>query len=776
MVHELKLREQEIAHLRQQVKDQMSSAEKLSLELSEYKEVSQRAREAINRADAARREMETASQEMKRNVNRSRSRSPNLDGSSIAEFRELCEEVERLRKDVAELDTPHKLEKVEETKLSVLRELQLQLTNRDDVIKLLRGELEQKTGELVEARNSISTLEDRRSLLETKLSDATAEVVEARKESLEKRNKIAEQLEEALVSAGEREQAFTQKLDDVEAKWREKVEQAMQGEEEAKCQICEFQVKTREQEREADVLSERITTLEHERQEEAQRYKDQIEGLRRDLGASHERYRSLETTSLDEKAKILAQVHVLEGQVELLRPLRAEVSTLTVQLAVAQRTLEETVRQAQEAREAYERSLHEERQCSNLAREGHADAEAALRKKEDELSVARDEIGCLKEELERGDPAAVGELANLTAQYRILGETAAGLRTSLEQSRASVEQQETQKATLAARLADSNAQREAVMTELEEVRQAEADREEQVKVLQERLEAVQDELEKVREEESEATKAEVRKAMDVCDERHSIQTVDLQNELKKKTNQLQDMTRKYNKVANELAKTKNKPVLNATIGSSSNPESLGGNSNGSGAEKQKRDAHEAPGEAVEAAADVPESPSSAEIAREVLASAARASQEAQQRSVPMTLTDIDNRIVDEGEGQDGRHGEGVAFRSSELAKRQLSTVIGRDDAEPLAPPSRRRKDPEAAPDSTTATDVDPDRLPSSATRLTKTTRKKARPNVVGSGGTAPGATETGMLGEDDETTSQTGSTKTKLRPVVNKYSSTKRKK
>ena len=116
------------------------------------------------------------------------------------------------------------------------------------MIKLLRDELDQKTGEILEARDTNALLEDRRQSLEFKITQLNSDLELSKLSHATDRSKLADQIESSLVSAKEREEQQEAKMDELEAKWSGKVWEARGQEDQANAEVRELRARLEEKE------------------------------------------------------------------------------------------------------------------------------------------------------------------------------------------------------------------------------------------------------------------------------------------------------------------------------------------------------------------------------------------------------------------------------------------------------------------------------------------------------------------------------------------------
>ena len=116
------------------------------------------------------------------------------------------------------------------------------------MIKLLRDELDQKTGEVLEARDTNALLEDRRQSLEVKITQLNSDLEISKLSYATDRSKWGDQIEASLVSAQEREEQQEAKMDELEAKWSGKVWEARGREDQANAEVRELRARLEEKE------------------------------------------------------------------------------------------------------------------------------------------------------------------------------------------------------------------------------------------------------------------------------------------------------------------------------------------------------------------------------------------------------------------------------------------------------------------------------------------------------------------------------------------------
>lgn len=89
----------------------------------------------------------------------------------------------------------------------------------EGVIKLLRADLESRTGELSEARDTISTLNTEQQKAFSRIDHLTSELNSTRSSAHQDKQKLRDRLEEALLDAVEREQSLLKQNETSMQKW-----------------------------------------------------------------------------------------------------------------------------------------------------------------------------------------------------------------------------------------------------------------------------------------------------------------------------------------------------------------------------------------------------------------------------------------------------------------------------------------------------------------------------------------------------------------------------
>lgn len=101
----------------------------------------------------------------------------------------------------------------------------------DRVIKLLRSELESRTGELSESRDTISLLSTERHVAYTRIDNLSTDLEEYRREAEREKKESREEHDKSTAEAREREQRLTRQVEETVEKWTGLLFEAKRGEE-----------------------------------------------------------------------------------------------------------------------------------------------------------------------------------------------------------------------------------------------------------------------------------------------------------------------------------------------------------------------------------------------------------------------------------------------------------------------------------------------------------------------------------------------------------------
>ncbi|GAA5945460.1 hypothetical protein JCM3775_003700, partial [Rhodotorula graminis] len=306
---------------------------------------------------------------------------------SVVSAVEMREELKDVKEAVSAhcLDEKNELwlERVEETKLAVLKELQAELSNRGDVIKLLRDDLEVKAGSLAEARSRVqqleTTLDDAQrasTARETAATKREAHVLALLEAARVDRARHRDELDRLLVGAADKQEALTAKVGEglerekkLRDEWIRAKEEVGRRDEEVKRvakRVNELEKKHADDAHALEQLSADLSTARDELNAEIQQSADRLKKAHDDL----ERERAEHVKRVD----------------EVKAPLNAE-------LVKTQSALAEAV----SAREKVERKLREQveevssvkSQAEHLEREKEV-AVASKREAEDSLRALSD--------------------------------------------------------------------------------------------------------------------------------------------------------------------------------------------------------------------------------------------------------------------------------------------------------------------------------------------------------------------------------------------------
>ncbi|GAA5886661.1 hypothetical protein JCM5296_005363 [Sporobolomyces johnsonii] len=566
MQRQLQVQNNEIRHLRQQLTDKTNELQKVTSEKNRVKrEVCERARLALSDASAANDALRTTATDMRTAIQALKS-----EIGPISSVEQVRKELETIRSDLETTFSGSSgelwLEKNEETKVSVLKEMQAEITKRQGVISLLREQLEFKTGEIVEARDRILELEQRVADFESKAASFLNELHDVRTSSLEEKTRLADQLQATLLAATERDEAMAAKVDEMEGRWKEKVDEAERKEQEMRGRLAEFEEKAR-----VEMGEVRAALGEKERE---------CEGLKRISVVQREQNAALERENArhaDEKAALTRQLEhdkgVHDAALEREKAVSLELKAQNDQLIKSHRAQSDddekrisSLRDRVAALEGREKSLLTlEEDLRGQLRSTFADMtelqqqQATGQRCQSEVARLEDTISRYEAEIERlkisADTLAMEKSAAVRAKER-LEESHTSLVDENTTLIAST-QQHASSATSA--LADASAQRARVQT-----------LEEQLETLQSAQRDSVAQLEELKIKNEAHTQGEVKKAIEICKERHARDLAQKQNELKRVNNKLEDTAKRLQKASSELAKLKSKPVIDQHSASSSN--------------------------------------------------------------------------------------------------------------------------------------------------------------------------------------------------------------
>lgn len=153
----------------------------------------------------------------------------------------------------------------------------------EQVIKFLRGELDDKTGSLAEARSRVDDLESRCEAVERTSAHLQSTLDAAMDEARVDKQALGEKLDAALLCAAEREEAQRVKLDEIETSWKDNVEAGMQREDVLRSKWIE--AKNEAALRETELHNEIVKAKEAARVELLQR-QDEVDALKTTIKSS----------------------------------------------------------------------------------------------------------------------------------------------------------------------------------------------------------------------------------------------------------------------------------------------------------------------------------------------------------------------------------------------------------------------------------------------------------------------------------------------------------
>ncbi|GAA5822196.1 hypothetical protein JCM11251_004887 [Rhodosporidiobolus azoricus] len=452
------------------------------------------------------------------------------------------------------------LERHEETKVAVLKELQAELINRQGVIDLLRDKLDSRTGELAESRDLLIDVKSRIAELELTKTSLSAELDAIRRTIGEEKLAMADKLEAALVAGMEREKTYQERLEQAHEKG-EKVRRHMSE----RCEEVEGNLAHAK--REASDMEER-------HKEELQSMKETLQSKEAECAALSQRIDTV-TNELHETKRAFAA-------------LDAALQRKDADLVEAQETAAQ-VREILRAHEQRKVALTEQLNELRLARESHKRDLAAVTscgeadKQEIERLQAR--LATAQERLANPsiDSAQVEELSRLRAANVELNATNASLSADkesivaekhlLEQSLHAAVEKETRTQE---ELFELSSRASRLEKDLGAAQHQLSQQDEKSQALERELAAarsaqpdIDTKLKEAAAKAEEEKKKAVRAAIASTREGAARDLASKSNELKRLSNRYEDTNKKLQKVSNELAKAKGAAVLNQHIGSSS---------------------------------------------------------------------------------------------------------------------------------------------------------------------------------------------------------------
>ncbi|GAA5966878.1 hypothetical protein JCM3765_004588 [Sporobolomyces pararoseus] len=576
MLHVVQNMETEIVNLN----DQLTEKSRELLEVSEEKELFktkmiESSRQAIKKVEEANQALATTYSEARNAL------AAQDNGNSFSTvIEELRRDLDSLKKDINEsvagVDGSSKLEKNEGTKLEILRELQSQLATREEVHKLLRADLESRTGELAEARDTISNLNTAQQKAYQRIDYVTAELNSTRLSADQDKQKRRDQLDKALLDAVEREQTLLKQNEDSIQKWSNALLESKNAENKLEIELRELRNVLQAKEEEI------IQTWKLKLSEVQQKYEEEI--------------RTISNTNAGERMELTFNLKVARDQLE---SLKHEFDRREEALSRMQVDVKALVESSERDQEALRTSRLELEQLQSRLAEKTADVddyEARLHDLQNRLSEAESsaavtfqlEIERIEKEKREASSAKKGleeELAALNSEHGTLTSTVSRLESSLATAQSTNSSLESKILDLVEKLSDSEATRSDQSSKLES-------KDEELRELR----ALKDSFEKEKEKYANEEKEKLRSAFLQA---HTKDKINLTNENKKLRNQLANETKKLRKTQIDLAEARGKNVMNPVSSSNGSAGSNGENRAGDGGSEKSNERNDDPGKSGE---------------------------------------------------------------------------------------------------------------------------------------------------------------------------------
>ncbi|GAA5904641.1 uncharacterized protein JCM6883_003851 [Sporobolomyces salmoneus] len=563
MIARLKIQDVEIHDLQVSLEQKSLELGSISEEKRQFKkEISDRTRQALAKIEAANESVVTTYSEA---IKASQLREEEIASSNVVD--ELRQDLESLKNDLSRSvvgsNGKFKLEKNEETKLEILRELQNELTNRDNVISLLRQELEKRTGELSEARDLVSTVSTERSDAYQRLDLLYRQIESDRAIAQEDRTRLRNQLDDALIAGAEKEKELKKQHEETLVSWSNGMKASQIKEDELKAEVEKIRKE-----------------MESEEAKIKQDWKEKVNKIQQE---SNEKLRVLSNNHAEERLKLELNLKVAREGADQIPSLKNDVKRLEQELKRSQNSVQGLVESAERDQEALRASRKEAESLNQKLATKTADVnklEAQLTDMQSRLSISESTAAeSHKVEIERleAEKAAIfsaktlveAQLHELVAERDSLISTITRLESSLSSARTTTDSLEAKVDSLTQELASSETVRSEQNARLVEL---ESDREEV-----EKLRKVEEELQSVRarvEEEKRAFADQEKEKLRIgLEELHAIDKMELTNKNKSLNNKLKEKEKQLNKSQNELAMVKGKLVLNPNSSATGSPES-----------------------------------------------------------------------------------------------------------------------------------------------------------------------------------------------------------
>ncbi|GAA6023941.1 hypothetical protein JCM11491_000297 [Sporobolomyces phaffii] len=469
----------------------------------------------------------------------------------------------------------HKLEQNQETKLSVLRQLEDQLADRDRVIKLLRTDLETRTGEVSEARDTIGILSTERQLAYVRIDGLASEVEQNRAAAERERKQLRDEIDRARLDAGEREQVQLKRAEEAAEKWSKLVLEA--------------------QTRLADEIKGRQTEVAQKLEESDQVWQGKIDQVHNDY---KEKIRVLSTAHAEERVKLSLGVKVAREEADQASKLQSEAKQ---ELCKANNRIQALVDSAKEDERDYQTKIREKDAA-------HVELQSRLALRVTEIDKCQEQISTLQARLSASESDKSESTRAVITRLESELSQAVSARGLAERQLSTAEEERDSLASngnaLESALSTAQSTIEALKAQISDLRQELAEATRFVSPVSPgsltHLESASEELDRLRKIEDEfkefkdgtekaqgeAVEVAVKAATDRVKlelvERHAQAMAEAQDEQRKLANQVENQMRKLNKAQNELASAKGIPVLNPNSSSHGSSESIGGGGSGGG--------------------------------------------------------------------------------------------------------------------------------------------------------------------------------------------------
>ncbi|GAA5902928.1 hypothetical protein JCM6882_009163 [Rhodosporidiobolus microsporus] len=512
-------KDDEIRRLRSQLADKTTEAERLLVEKTELKgDMAAQVKNAVQRANEAVEALKATASAGKAGFEQLKA-----ELGTEADAKGLREELHSVKSELSNifLDESFEvwLERNEETKVAILKELQTELAKRQGVIDLLRDKLETRTGELAEARDLAADAEDRFKRSASTAAALAADLDVVRRRACDEKLAAAGQLEAALVAGSEREQKHQKTMEELDEKaaaarddFEARLAAARTVEDELRGELRD--VKEALHEKELGYTAFKKHTAAHIRAN--CRAHEQREAV------LHEQLSELRATSNSLQAERDTATSERDALTQDIGKLRAQLATPSPAAVASTAQAEEIARL---------RAAYDELQSANAAL--LADKESVLSDKR----VLEESLRCSEQLLQAAFEKEKQAVDARTESFN----RAARFEHDLVAAQAELLQRTAATQKLEADLKAARADDEGYKAKVKEL---------ETKVEEEK-------------------KAAVRAAIASCKEASARELMQKSNDLKRANNRYEETNKKLVKVSNELAKAKGGPVLNQHIGSSS---------------------------------------------------------------------------------------------------------------------------------------------------------------------------------------------------------------